>query len=226
MKVQVLIDNALYMSLYDREYQAIPGNMQEAALNTFINMLDENRHNVPYHEDVQTVSFAELSNTDFTKILQVEYILGGVKYPLEECSLSSFNRLSCVIGLKAPPRYFYFDNLTQTIQVYPEPTNGEKFIIHGYKAMEAVNLTDEIPSNMPVFMRSYMEFALAKRLCTMYERQWSNDKEAELERLELLLDNNSDIDLTAPVDVVMSANTNGKGSFPWFYYLSGGGARP
>lgn len=221
--LQTIIDRAMYMSIEDRQYSCgIPGDLQNAALDTFIDILDENRYKIPFNEMQQTTTFEELSNTKFVSILQLQYILGGIKYDVRKVTLTEFNRIGSVIGLKSPPYVYYFDNLTQTIKVYPTPNTGDKFIIHGYKALEGMNLTDPIPTNLPRFMRSYLKYELANRLCTEYDRKWSGDKEKVRQKLVRMVEDASDVDVTPDINIEMGMPSSQGGEFPLFYYISGG----
>ena len=84
MLVKELLTNALYLSLYDREFQpSIPGGKTTAALGAFNLMLDEFRDVIPYQFVSNFTDVADLTDTSFVSVDQVSFIINTVVFPLE-----------------------------------------------------------------------------------------------------------------------------------------------
>lgn len=223
--IQTLLNNALYKSTNDRQYDPIQvgGGRINVALNLLIGLFDEYRNEVPFTQEEIFSTYAELTSTAFNSVVHVDYTLGDVKYPLVQRDLTRFNEESVVLNLKSIPQIYYFNELTKTISVYPEPQdNTNDFIVHGYKDLGAIVLTTTIPANMPRFMQDFLEYELARRLCDEYGVEWTQQKEQTLQKLYRRLMDSKDIDLTPDADRQFVRPSSGNAPWPQFYYLSGG----
>lgn len=225
MNVQGVIAQAIYKSLQDRQFQAsINPGYSAFALFELNNILDEWRDKIPFASLLTFTNISQLTNTKFVSITNVNYVLNQVQTPLTQVSLTEFNATQNYINLTSIPEVYYFDELSQSILVYPLPSNPVySFTVWGRLGQQPLALTDPLPDNMPQFMTSALIFKLAKRLTMEYGAPWSDEKNNELMRLESLLDNKNDVDLTPERHVLFGRpQTTQPSPFPYFYFLSGG----
>jgi len=227
MLISTLVTDALYLSLYDRELQpAINGGVTNAALNTLNYIFDESRDLIPYPVEYTFNSAAELLNTPFVSVDNVNYLLPGsnVKQPLLSKDLTDFNKLSLIVGQQSIPNIYYFDPLLQNINIYPLPSQVDsRFIVWGRAALGPLTLNSALPQNMPIFMANALIYELAGRLAGEKGAVFNERKERT--RLDLIgqLKSKRQVSLSTPRDNVFGS-PNGKHPFPFFYYLSGGGS--
>lgn len=224
--VATLVNNAMYKSLYDRQYYpTISGPDSQTGLQLLREIMDECRDVVPFVQRLVTTTQDQLTNTDFVGVQVINYYLStNVKYPLYWRNIRVYNDDSLIQNLQAPPKYYWFDELTQTINVYPKPNNigsGWNFEIFGFMALTALTLQTELPASMPVFLKSYLEYELAMRLCNEYGVEWSPQKEAIRAKLykQALIKRN--IDLTPDYEPAFKTG-NVDAPWPWLWSISGG----
>ena len=223
--IQVLINNALYKSTNDREFEKIEpgGNRLNVALDILQGLFDEFNYAIPYTQLTTFSDYNDLTNTTYKKVMNVTYFLGDVRYELVQKNRTQYLKIASVADLKSIPEIYFFDELTGTISVYPEPSlSTNDFEVVGLIDFGQVQPTTVIPENMPRFMRDFFEYELARRMCDEYGVQWSESKEATRRDLYRRLRNAQDIDLV-PNDIdPFRAPSAGKNGFPYLYYLNGG----
>lgn len=221
MKVKTLVTDAMYLSGHDREFQkSITGAINDLSIRLLNDILDESRDIVPYPEQIVFTDYDNLSNTKFVSIDTVDYMLGKTRIPLTRYSLKRFDELEGVEDLKGTPEGYYFDQLSQSIKVYPAPSQSSyKFEVDGRLAMDGLGINDDMPPNVPNFMISWLRYELASRLCDETNVAWSTKKEATRQKLEQALRNKLYVDLRPARNKVFSNNRK-RGQFPWLYWMS------
>lgn len=225
--VQKIITSAIFKSLQDREHQPeINAGYQDTALDFMNNILDEWRDKIPYKNAITFTTVESLLNTTFVEIDAIQYVIStNIPFWLQEKSLSEFLQLQNVIDLKSFPAIYYFDQLSQSVDIFPLPSNTDyKFIVQGRIAQIELDIFDEIPANMPRFMQDALIFELAYRLSIEYGRIWSDKKEERRMALLKALIQKKEIDLSQ--DRNIDFGTPGlmqRAPFPTWFYLSGGG---
>lgn len=221
--IQTMVNNGLYKSANDREFEKIEpgGNRSNVALDILQGLFDEYRQMIPYLSKTTYTTYAELTNTDYVSVSNVEYILGDVRYSLPLVSRTMFLRMASIENVSAPPQVALFDELTQTIEVYPVPlATGENFEVYGLLGLGSVELSTAIPTNMPRFMRTFLEYELARRLCEEYGIAWSDSKEQTRRDLYRRLVNSQDLSLIGEiVDPYRKRRANQHG-YPWLWAIS------
>ena len=225
--VQTLLDDAIYKSLQDRENDPIiDSGYQNFALYELNLLLDEWRDLIPFAQQFIFTNVDELSNTNFVTVANVNYVLNNVSSPLIEASLTQFMEIQQITNLTGVPIYYYFDQLAQTITVYPTPSNPSyQFIVWGWVQDQPLTLFTVIPTQITPFMYNALVSELAFRLCNEYGVEWSAGKEQTRDRLFRLLQSKVSVDLTPAVDIVFGQpNAVNVPTFPYFYYMSGGGS--
>lgn len=219
--IRSLLEDALYLSIADREFSPVEpdGSQINAALNLFVDIIDVYRDQIPFWTEKEINNESELENVGASKINFVEYLLGTVVYGLTALNQQEFSHVATVVGLRAIPSWYWFDEAADAIRVYPLPqTSNNKFII-GFTPLEMVeNLDQVIPSSITNFMQLFLKYEVAKNLCNIYNVEWSVLKEKT--RLDywqklLILSQNK---ITQPMKPRLKAR---RYPVPWLAYLSG-----
>lgn len=223
--VQYVLTEAIYTSLQDRQFQApINASYQQVALRFLESIFDEWRDKVPFCQQLTYDSVAELQNTVFTSVDNVNYILQFKnQVPLRRCmGKDEFYNTQSIIDLNSQPQVYYWDELLQTIEIYPTPNvPSYQFIVWGRTQLSAAQPTDVLPSNIPTFMVEALIYELAFRLCAQYGIPWSAEKESIRQGVIKFLDKKQTFDLSAPVKRVFKLPGSQVPPFPFFYYLWG-----
>lgn len=223
--INYVLTEAIYKSLQDRQFQApILGSYQEVALRILESLFDEWRDKIPFAQQFTFNSFDELTNTDFVSVQNVNYIL-NVKnqLPLRRVDRDEYYNIQGILGLTGLPQVYWFDELAQTINVYPSPQNPNyQFIVWGRPAMSAMQPSDVLPTNMPTFMVTAITYELAFRLCSEYGVAWDEKKEMVRQQLLAMLDKKKTIDLKPQIMKIFKTGSSRVPPFPFFYFLWGG----
>ena len=226
MIAQALCNEAIYLSMQDREHQPIiDAGYLATALLKLNGLLDMWRDKIPYDTLFTFTDFDQLTNTNFVSVDEVNYILGNTQTPLRSVSLTQFNYLQNVIGLQSVPYYYYFDELAQTINVYPLPAPGTgfSFTVWGRVAQQPLTLTTVLPTNMPQFMIEALTYQTAFLLCGAYGRTFDPQNDEVRKDYIAGLNAKKSQDLSAPPDTVFGRPDNkGVPPFPNWYVMSGG----
>lgn len=225
-RVQFILTQAIYKAgLQDVQFFApLQGSYQEVALNDLTGLLDEWRDKVPFAQQVTYDNVTELAATPYTSVANVNYILPpNVQVALESVGKDEFYRRQTIIGLNSIPAIYWFDELSQTINVYPVPTQPSyQFVVWGRQQMVVVLPTDVLPSNIPRFMADALIYELAYRLAALYGVPWSPEKDAIRMKLVNMLENKKDIDLRAPVSSVFGRPGAQIPPYPYLYWMIAG----
>ncbi len=226
MFVLFIISEAIYLSLQDREHQPIlDSGYVTFGLNQLNFILDEWRDKIPFSQLLTFNNYTQLTNTKFLSVSNISYVLNTVQMPLQQVNLTRFIELQNVIGLLGVPQIFYWDELNQTIQVYPAPSNPVyQFTVWGRMADAPLLTTDVVPSNIPQFMVNALIYQLGYRLAIQYNSKlWNDGKNAiRMELIELLTSKKS-IDITPRRNLVFGRpDVGGVPPYPWIWAISGG----
>ena len=231
MNVQSLVEQAIFLSVQDAQFQPdVNAGYQAFALNELNNILDEWRDLIPYGSQVTFNNVTNLLTTTFVEVDTVQYVIissgtNNAAFYLQSVSESEFKRQQVIVGLRAFPNIYYFDQLLQRINIYPEPTQTNyQFIVRGRISQINLGLFDDIPANMPRFQSNALVYELAFRTAARYGVEWDAKKETTRNNLLLQLTNKKEIDLSPDNNIVFGKpglSTNAP--FPIWYYISGGG---
>jgi hypothetical protein len=222
MLVEELITESLYMSMYDRQFDpAIDGGVVNTWLQKFNRMVDRFRDKIPYSFFYNYSNVDSLSNTSFVMVDDVSYIINKNVTSLTRVGLNDFIRLADVDNLIGYPSIYYFDDSTGTIKIYPSPSSSNyTFRVSARSALGGLKLSDEIPDNVPDFMKDVFIYELAFLICGEKGIPF-NDKKTET-RAALLaeLRQKQIFDLTPQNNILF--NIDQPNPYPKLYYLSGG----
>lgn len=225
MKVLQILTNAIYKSVQDRQFQRIiEPHFKLVALNELNNVLDSWRDLVPY---VSRITFNNVDNllaTTFTEVDSVSYVLNEVSVVLGYRTIREFREQKSVQNLQGYPEIYYFDQLTQNIDIYPRPSNPTyQFIVEGRINVANLGEFDDVPANMPTFMIDALTFEVAFRIAAEFGVAWDGKKELLRTQLYNTLLSKKSVDLTPKPECVLGRpDSRSAAPFPLFYYLSGG----
>lgn len=226
MIVQKIVTDAIYLSLQDREHQPTVNPIYvEVGLEKLNYIIDEWRDRVPFPSVMTFNNFENLENTTFSQINSVNFVINSVSFPVIEKSLEEFKRLQVILNLFGFPKYFKFDELTQSIEIYPKPNNPTyQFTVWGRILSLNLGEFDEVPASWPLFLRNAFIHELAFRLAAEYGQEWDAKKETVRQGLLQGLSDKKNDDLTPDRDIVFGfpGGTGKNPPFPYFYFLSGG----
>lgn len=210
--------------MFDRVFQpAIPNDYTTTAADKLNYVLDTLRDLIPYTFTYRFTDVDQLQNTLFVQVDVVSYILNRQKYVLQRKMVTEYQQDSSVENLVGMPQFYWFDESTQTITIYPLPSNPSyTFMVQGRKALGPLELDDELPDNMPPFMQFYIVYQIAYLMTQEFGTMWSPAKEAQRVNYENQLKNKRVIDLRPQAYTMFPSNENNVPGFPYFYYLSGG----
>ncbi len=203
--VRTLLNNALYLSIADRQFDPI-GNKDEMtsiALNTFVDVLDMYREEVPFGMSTNVVGLDKLDNFEAADVTAVLYLLGSLKYNLKKLNREEFSTASAIISLQTIPSFYFYDIGEKKINIYPVPTTGtsDTFFID-YSPLyneDSILLDVSIDERIvPRYMQLFLEYELAQHLCVAYSVPWTAEKEAIRVRTHMKLIENSDYRAPAP----------------------------
>lgn len=223
--VKSIIERAIYTSVQDEEFQpVISGLYIQRGLDELNLILDEWRSLIPWSQSVTFNNVEDLENSTFVSVETVNFILNTTSQFLQRVTLTQFKEQQNIVGLTGIPAIYYFDELTQSIVVYPKPANPQyQFTIWGKISQVNLGLYDAIPANMPPFMKSAVIYELAGRIAQKYGASWPPEKEMQRQSLIKSLKNKKGINLTARRSLAFGLpNSSDMAPFPWFYYVSGG----
>lgn len=223
--VQSIITDAIYLSLQDRQFQPdINAGYLDFGLNQLNLILDEWRNLIPFAQVVTFNNVDDLENSLFYNVETVNFILNTTSQTLQRVPLTRFKEQQAIIGLVGIPSIYYFDELTQSIMVYPRPSNPQyKFTVWGRIQQVTLSMFDTVPANMPPFMRNAVIYELAFRLANNYGVPFEAYKEITHQGLVKSLKNKKSFDLRAPRNIAFGLpNSSQIPPFPWLYYVSGG----
>jgi len=227
MQVKQILTDAIYKSLQDRKFEPVIDPVYLLfALQEINKILDGWRDKIPYYSQVTFNNVENLQNTKFVSVFSLNYVIGqNVSNVVCEKSLIKFRELKQILDLSGFTSIYYFDELSQSIEVYPLPSSQPyRFIVEGKISQINLGMDDAIPANMPQFMVDAVTFEIGFRLCGEFGAYWSPEKESQRQGLIKGLEDKESIDLTPETDIVFgNPSRAGVPPFPYFYYLSGGG---
>ena len=224
--VQSLLNKALYKSLNDRVFNPIEpaGGIINVALDIFNDVLSDCKDLIPFSTTVLIKTNAGLENTTFNNIVTLNYVLNGVRYPVERVDEIQYAQRASVVTIGAPPAMYMLDHISSKITPYPMPTltDTDYFEVVGFPAQGDVLLNADIPTSMPRFMQTYIVYSVASRLCDESNAPWSDKKEATLRQSYNTLIQYQENDLSPDIDLPYGRPSSSKAGWPLFGKISGG----
>lgn len=201
MLVKDLIEGALYLSIYDRQFNALSENQTEKneEIKKFIPVLNQILFGIAkknpsfdfkhvssslVKEDQNLkISYIDLEE-NFSTILRVEYLHSGgsLGMPLQRAGINDFFSSACIRSVKSLPELYNYNVYSKRLYIYPNPTGIEGYNIFGKKRIGPFTEAEVIGgAAFPEFSSEsfllYAEYYLAKFICSQYNVPWQAQKE-------------------------------------------------
>jgi hypothetical protein len=210
MQVKEILEEALYLSIKDRMFNAIPADPVEKAaiLTPFIKdinrVLDTIGKKNPAFSSVAIdstsltldaglqVYYIDLRPNPFLILFNVGFMQGGGQsYSLKRLSINDFLKEASLRTNSNTFPSIYVDNLLDNkIYVYPTPTSGSLSVTGKQKICKDdgdpfSSIDDTFPTFLTDSFFSYLELAVAQRICMRYKAHFTEEKEMLTARHEL-----------------------------------------
>ena len=213
MKVSELLNNAWYLSeIVARDLQTVSGSQSADGLRYLNSILTENAitgRYIPYYTHTTVpcvIGQEEYAVPGLIEVSTLTFNYNTVRYELEEYPRTRYFGEGRVDNIQTLPSVYFFEkNLGgSTIFIYPLPDQVYTLNITGKYALAKVVLTDELSTTLDDFYVTYLEYALAQRLCELYNMPFSEAKVKTLEGFMKQLNNIIDIDLSVNKTSILS----------------------
>ncbi len=212
MNVSSIIEGALYLSIKDRYFNALPqdGAAKKKVLEGFLADLSTilvgigkknpafSHLTVPTRE-VQEDSEIKMSYIDlkrkFLTLFRVEFISGGsLSITLQRLGINDFFSSSDMRTMSSFPAFYNYNTFSNRLYIYPKPTVGGSFNIFGKERIGPFSSIDEefSPDVSETFLL-YLQYYFAKFLCSQYNAPWQAQKEELLRSYNRLVDSENNI---------------------------------
>lgn len=219
--VRTLLNNALYLSVADREFFDVQesGSYINAALNILNELVDSYRHYVPFWFTEELEGTSTLTDVNMASINFMQYVLGTVFTDMVGVSQQVFSRKKRIENLRSIPFYYFHDKQNNKIDIYPAAQQtSDKFIIGYIPTVSLSNLDLELPTSIPPFYQLFLEYETASVLCDNYTITWSDKKETSRRKYQQQLLMNSNKEIDPPRKRVLRGDRT---NVPWEAYLAG-----
>lgn len=252
MDTQTLVEDILYLSLYDRKYLEIPEQdkpvVYPLVCNAFNRFIQREGVNLTASKIYKYSNYAVQNGyaaIDTTlggttpgqwNVNSVTFQFAQLNYPLAYKDNESFLNSISLIGVPSYPEIWSWYLPTQTIMVYPIPVVSGVFSTLSRPLMPNIsvaaigNVYTFTPATLDFDFEAnfldFLEYSIARTICVESNAPFTAQKEAELKRLENKLLNNrqpGNILLNKGASELTLKTRPQNNSYPWFYYMSGGG---
>lgn len=211
-----VIENALYLSLYDRHYNTIPSDFDYDSYRVLLNQLIQGvaKKNPGFQQssiktsdlksdadlnmkyiDTSNQTLSDSENDDFMTVFRVDFLYSGktLSYPLERSGIADFFATSAVRTVNSLPSIYHFNYGQKKIYVYPNPSVEGSFNIFGKKNFGEFA---DVDSNFPTWVTDsfllYFEFYFAKFISANNNIPFQQEKMMLLKEYESMLDSEND----------------------------------
>ena len=208
MKVSSIIEEALYLSIKDRFFNALPSDATAknlilekflADLNTILVGVGKKNPafshlTVPsssVKEDPEiNVSYIDLEQK-FLTIFRAEFLYSGGTFSitLQRLGINDFFSNSDLRTIYTFPAFYNYNTFSNRLYIYPKPSVSGVFNIFGKKRIGPfTSIDDEFSPDVSETFLLYLEYYFAKFLCSQYNAPWQAQKEELLRSYNRLVD--------------------------------------
>ena len=213
MNVSSIIEGALYLSIKDRYFNALP---QDAAakkkvleifladLNTILVGIGKKNpafsHLTVPSAEVKDDKDIKMSYIDLQKkfltLFRVEFITSGgsLSITLQRLGINDFFSSSDMRTMSSFPAFYNYNTFSNRLYIYPKPNASGVFNIFGKERIGPFSSVDEefSPDVSETFLL-YLQYYFAKFLCSQYNAPWQAQKEELLRSYKRLVDSENNI---------------------------------
>lgn len=213
MKISSIIETALYLSIKDRFFNALPKDAAAktlilenflADLNTILVGIGKKNpafnHFTVQSSDIKTdteinVNYIDLDQK-FLTLFRVEFLYAGGTFSitLQRLGINDFFSNSNIRTIYTFPAFYNYNTFSNRLYLYPKPSVTGVFNIFGKKRIGPfASIDDEFPDYASETFLLYLEYYFAKFLCSQYNAPWQAQKEELLRSYTRLVDSENNI---------------------------------
>lgn len=213
MKVGELIEGALYLSIKDRYFNALPldPTQKEAVLATFLPDLNTilvgvGKKNPAFStekvssSDIKVdpalnMSYIELGKK-FLTLFRVEFVYSGSTFSitLTRLGMNDFFSNAELRTIYTYPAFYNYNVFADKLYIYPKPSVTGDFNLFGKeKVGPFTSIQEDFPSFLSETFLLYIQFYFAKFICSQYNAPWQAQKEELLRNYNRLVDSENNI---------------------------------
>ena len=205
MEIRDFLEKVLYLSIKDRYFNALPATLaaKDLILEPFIEDLNAllcevSKKNPAYSShsfatsDLKkdadlNVDYLEPKEGGFLTIFNVEFNYSGgtVSYPLKKVGVSDFFSNSPIRTIQTLPSLYNYNVFANRLYIYPTPSVSGNINVFGKKCIgkfteSVAGLDEEFPDWVSDTFFLFMQYYMAKEICSQYNAPWQAQKEEKL----------------------------------------------
>ena len=213
MNIGDIIERALYLSIKDRYFNALPTNTQEkesilagflSDFNTILVGIGKKNpafdHLIVPSSGVKTdaeinVNYIDLDEK-FLTLFRVEFLYAGgtLSITLQRLGINDFFSNSNIRTIYTFPAFYNYNTFSNRLYLYPKPSVTGVFNIFGKKRIGPfATIQEEFPDYAGETFLLYVEYYFAKFICSQYNAPWQAQKEELLRNYTRLVDSENNI---------------------------------
>ena len=214
MQVRDLLEGALYLSVKDKFFNALPEIQIERDAILLPYMKDLNQILIGVgkknpglnHASVRpdqllvdpklNMTFVDLSQNPFLTIFRVEFLYSGgtTSISLQRLGLNDFFGNSSIRTVNTFPAWYNYNVFSKRLYIYPSPSIDGLLNIFGKRKIGPFeSLDEEFPFEISDTFEVYLQYYFAKFLCSIFNAPWQAQKEELLQNYKKLLDSENNI---------------------------------
>lgn len=209
MQVRKIIENALYLSVKDRYFDALPKDPAQKDqileqriddLNNVLVGVSKKNPGVAHvsipNGELQkdpdlNMSFIDLSKTPFSTIFRVEFLYSGgsSSISLNRLGMNDFFGNSDIRTINTFPAWYNYNVFSGKMYIYPTPSVAGNINIFGKRKLGPFkSLDDEFPEEVSDTFLLYLEYFFGKTICSQFNAPWQAQKEELLKNYKSTVD--------------------------------------
>lgn len=211
MLVRELLEKALYLSIKDRYFNALPTDptsVLEGFLPEFNNILIAiGKKNPAFSNysfsssDIETdealnMSYLNLNDAELLTLFRVEFLYSGgsLSITLQRLGMNDFFSNSTVRTHYTFPTLYNYNIFSGKLYVFPKPSVTGDFNVFGKKKIGPFESIEEtFPDFVSQTFLLYAQYYYAKFICSQYNSPWQAQKEELMKTYANLLDSENNI---------------------------------
>ena len=213
MKVGDVIERALYLSIKDRYFNALPKDIpsRETILGEFLPdfnniLVGIGKKNPAFStEKVKSsaikvdpslnMSYIELGKK-FLTLFRVEFLYSGSTFSitLTRLGMNDFFSNSDLRTIYTFPAFYNYNVFSDKLYIYPKPSVTGDFNLFGKEKIGPfTSIEEEFPAFLSETFLLYVEYYFAKFICSQYNAPWQAQKDELLKNYGRLVDSENNI---------------------------------
>ncbi len=218
MQIKEVLENALYLSIKDRYFNALPSDpVAKAAIlkkflpdfnNVLIGIGKKNPAFSSYSfntsevktEEKLNISYLDLKDANLLTLFRVEFLYSGGTFSitLQRLGMNDFFSQSNLRTVYTFPAFYNYNIFSGKLYIYPKPSVTGEINVFGKKNIGPFNEEDiDQDTEMPEFASGtfllFIQYFFAKFICSQHNAPWQAQKEELLKSYSRLVDSENNI---------------------------------